>query len=677
MQVGLFNVSGFKEEYCFPGSFVYDFIKKQDICIICETWLHTGTCFQLDFEGYVCVHQIRPTHKIYGRPNGGISVFVSCKLADYVTILKSSWKFGTIWLSINHEILLNHTQDLIIAACYFADDKSALYKDSFLDPEPFQHLQDEMNYWISHNHKVLAIGDFNARIGSQIDIDGDFLFNLQKFMPLLQEIVSDDHTSLPPRQSKGHSKNNEFGTKLIQLLQTLSLAVFNGRTKGDTEGELTCKSMKNLDSGTCTTGSVIDLAFGSPNLLSSLDLTVLPYCSSIEVNTNHRPIQIVLKMSVNTQVSHKISQCPIAKVNWGSQRRLKRKTVRPDTNQQRHYLWQLQCNFVQSLLNQVDSHVLENTFNTTEAVSLLTETIFYCHKQSLQKHAKDKHGFMIKSTWYDEECKSNKGIFLKIYGDETLTSAQQRKARQAWTAFKKSKKRQYLQSKQMQLMETYFSTSQSQFWRVFQSTQKQLMLEDMDSWSRYFRTLLSTSSSCENTSIDTWEQDIQNNLIAYNLQPSSLGDSLNYPIENDEINEVLHKLSFGKSADMQGLTMECFKLAGFKGRNGQYVNILSPVLKSIFNCALQNSDFPEQWTVNMQCPIFKGKGSSSDMNNYRGIAVGSIIGKIFSLVLDNSVAQGGAGRVAGVSQCVSCARSTCERVGPVVTCLRCCCAAPP
>ena len=39
----------------------------------------------------------------------------------------------------------------------------------------------------------------------------------------------------------------------------------------------------------------------------------------------------------------------------------------------------------------------------------------------------------------------------------------------------------------------------------------------------------------------------------------------------------------------------------------------------------------------MQCPIFKGKGSSTDMsnynynnsNNYRGIAVGSIINKYF------------------------------------------------
>ena len=63
----------------------------------------------------------------------------------------------------------------IIYLMLIADEKSAKYKDSYLDPEPFQHLQDKLNYWISHNHEVLAIGAFNARIGSQIDIDGDFL----------------------------------------------------------------------------------------------------------------------------------------------------------------------------------------------------------------------------------------------------------------------------------------------------------------------------------------------------------------------------------------------------------------------------------------------------------------------------------------------------------------------
>ena len=37
----------------------------------------------------------------------------------------------------------------------------------------------------------------------------------------------------------------------------------------------------------------------------------------------------------------------------------------------------------------------------------------------------------------------------------------------------------------------------------------------------------------------------------------------------------------------------------------------------------------------MQCPIFRGKRSYGDMNNYRAIPVGSIIGKIFSSVVDN------------------------------------------
>ena len=34
----------------------------------------------------------------------------------------------------------------------------------------------------------------------------------------------------------------------------------------------------------------------------------------------------------------------------------------------------------------------------------------------------------------------------------------------------------------------------------------------------------------------------------------------------------------------------------------------------------------------MQCPIYKGKGRLSEMNNYRGISIGSTLGKLFSSV---------------------------------------------
>ena len=59
---------------------------------------------------------------------------------------------------------------------------------------------------------------------------------------------------------------------------------------------------------------------------------------------------------------------------------------------------------------------------------------------------------------------------------------------------------------------------------------------------------------------------------------------------------------------------------------------LMPLLVIILNRVFTHATFPLLWTQNFLKPIFK-KGESFDPNNYRGIAVGSAMGKLFSLVL--------------------------------------------
>ena len=60
--------------------------------------------------------------------------------------------------------------------------------------------------------------------------------------------------------------------------------------------------------------------------------------------------------------------------------------------------------------------------------------------------------------------------------------------------------------------------------------------------------------------------------------------------------------------------------------------IFSPMLLIIFNKAFCNVSHPSIWSENFLKSILK-KGDSADPNNYRGIAVGSIVGKLFNLIL--------------------------------------------
>ena len=64
------------------------------------------------------------------------------------------------------------------------------------------------------------------------------------------------------------------------------------------------------------------------------------------------------------------------------------------------------------------------------------------------------------------------------------------------------------------------------------------------------------------------------------------------------------------------------------------VPVLANEFAYLFSHILRNGTYPSMWRENMIKPIYKG-GGTSDMNNYRGIAISSCFSKLFSRVLFN------------------------------------------
>ena len=60
---------------------------------------------------------------------------------------------------------------------------------------------------------------------------------------------------------------------------------------------------------------------------------------------------------------------------------------------------------------------------------------------------------------------------------------------------------------------------------------------------------------------------------------------------------------------------------------------LIPVITRLFNRIL-NDKYPSECADSALTPIPKSKGSLTDYDNYRGIAVGSVLPKIFSMILN-------------------------------------------
>ena len=66
------------------------------------------------------------------------------------------------------------------------------------------------------------------------------------------------------------------------------------------------------------------------------------------------------------------------------------------------------------------------------------------------------------------------------------------------------------------------------------------------------------------------------------------------------------------------------------------VSIIGPVLQILFNKVLNSGIFPQLWSVGYISPVFKA-GDIGDPNNRRGITVCSCLGKLFTLIIKDSL----------------------------------------
>ena len=63
------------------------------------------------------------------------------------------------------------------------------------------------------------------------------------------------------------------------------------------------------------------------------------------------------------------------------------------------------------------------------------------------------------------------------------------------------------------------------------------------------------------------------------------------------------------------------------------------LIVSLFNIILNTGRVPTQWYTGIILPLYKNKGSHDDPNNYRGITLLSCLGKLFTNIINNRLAQ--------------------------------------
>ena len=139
--------------------------------------------------------------------------------------------------------------------------------------------------------------------------------------------------------------------------------------------------------------------------------------------------------------------------------------------------------------------------------------------------------------------------------------------------------------------------------------------ELLSEWKKYFSNLLNAAPATQTRNIPPAENDL----------PIVTGD---FTLE--EIQKAIQTLNNYKAPGVDfSITAEAIKYGGEE---------LTNKLLTLTNLVKHNKIPPKQWRLNLIIPLPK-KGDISIMNNFRGISLMSIAGKLFNRLLLNRIRE--------------------------------------
>ena len=151
----------------------------------------------------------------------------------------------------------------------------------------------------------------------------------------------------------------------------------------------------------------------------------------------------------------------------------------------------------------------------------------------------------------------------------------------------------------------------------------------LDEFYRFFMKL-STENPEFKSGFDTnWQAHVEKELQIETL--NTVNDTLDKTLSKIEIVEAINDLKNGKIPGIDQISAELLKRCA---TNKSFIELLY----ILFNKLYDDGIFPSSWAEGVIIPIFK-KGERNDTNNYRGITLLSILGKVFTIILNKRLTK--------------------------------------
>ena len=564
-----------------------------DLLNACDIFCLQETRKEIKIPNYICYNKLRPN----GR-GGGVCIGIKRSLSNGVTKINTLNKTDTLGIKLNKNYFKTD-KDIILLNCYIPPGNSSYLKKQ--EHDPFDSLSSILEK-IDTSDSIILCGDFNARTGGLEDR------TLCENIPGID--FTEDHSSdhISTERNCMDSTNNAHGKNLIDLSIENNLTLINGRISGNLFGDLTYVNYAG--------GSVIDYFLVSQSLVHSTN-----YLKIKELNpySDHKPLVTsfsfpVTCLHINRTFNFSDAPRPFLWDSDSTETFSDAQSTPEVVNETEN-------------LNKIAINTKEDVLSFNQSLSDLIQKI---SSTSLAQKRKPPP-WTNKNIWFDGECRSAKRVLNKDYKehnkDQNSNILKQKlfDSKRNYRKLLNYKKRTHLINLNKEIQDT---DNKSVNWAKFKKL-KGLNTDsisfdnyDLENFYIFFKKLYYDNKPLQDDRCASLRDEIPHFTDTFYSRPEInhqglLDDYFNF----DELKYEIRKLKSGKSVSLDLISNEMIK-----NLNG---NLQLSIL-NLYNGCLRTGTYP--WLTSTMTPLHKS-GDKYNPDNYRAIALGSCLSKLYSNLL--------------------------------------------
>ena len=552
-----------------------------------------------------------------GRRGGGVTTLIREHLVNHcknvIRTKHDDCSINTVILKIRDDTTGHNT---FVVNCYIPPANSIRKGTNNNPTANFDFLHDILNNIREDpvNDEIIICGDLNARIGVSPDFQeqygkiDSFIFGGNE--GAIEPLSIPEDSPISAHRNNSDKGVNSHKKLLLDLVESQNMLILNGRTLGDSTGKFTCFKWNG--------NSVVDYFIATSNFLHRVkSLTVSDYT----LYSDHNPVVLCLNRG----------RIPVKKPNKNStyEEAPRRYLITPESLIS--FKNALNDDETAECIHSINTKADEITSDRHSVECLYSEISSLINKVASKSFdiskpvTNKKPGY---SVWFDDTCHAAKRLMKRSakivnkFPDKVTIKERHRANVKSYRRTIISKRDKFLDKLNRKIKD-----GKTISWKDFKKLKKysksdpNIDTDYLDSFKEFYSNLYSD----EHPTVDqlTKEALIHDAELLVNSNSEEPSQILNSPFTLDELDASIKSLKSGKASSFDMISNEIIKALNQSMRQ---------LLLRLFNICLSSGIY--LWARSVITPLHK-KGSVSDPDNYRAIAVCSCLGKLLSTMLLN------------------------------------------